>query len=71
MTTTQKISALKQVCDMVLDVVKSAGKQGAPASEIFAALSAFGCTHDQFEMLVNILVEAGKIRRRNHTLHTI
>jgi len=71
MTESQKISALKQVCDAVIDAVKSAGEFGAPSGSVYAALMGFGCKIEQYEMLIDILIKARKLRKEGHLLFAI
>ncbi len=71
MTEAQKISALKQVCDAVIDAVKTAGELGAPSGSVYAALMAFGCKIEQYEMLIDILIKAGKLRKQGNLLFAV
>jgi hypothetical protein len=43
-----------------------ANGEGAPAGPIYAALMAQGCTLEQFEQLMGVLVETGRLRKQGH-----
>jgi hypothetical protein len=62
--TAQQVSALKMICDGVIDSVKAAGALGAPAGTLYAALMAYGCTLEQFERIMGVLVSIGKLQKR-------
>jgi hypothetical protein len=70
MKTTQKpeakemVRALLAVADAVADIVKAGGKLGTPGGTLYAALMTHGCTLEQFEMLMKVLVDAGKLEKR-------
>ena len=61
--TAPQLKALLGVTDAIIESVKAAGTQGAPGGKIYAALMAQGCTLNQYEMLMSMIVEAGKLRR--------
>ncbi len=56
-------TALKQICDAVIDTVKQSGPMGAPGGILYAALMAYGCSLSQFESLMGALVRAGKLTK--------
>ena len=61
--TKQQIAAIQAIAGIIVDVVKAAGPQGAPAGVIYAALMAHGCSLDQFNQLMGAIVGAGKLRK--------
>jgi len=61
-TTARKAAAMRAVLAVVLEAVKAAGPQGAPAGPMYAALMAQGCTLDQFQAIMGALVKTGKVR---------
>jgi hypothetical protein len=70
MTSTQKpdaatvVKALLAVADAVVDIVKAGGKLGTPGGTLYAALMTHGCTLEQFEMLMSVLVSSGRLEKR-------
>ena len=67
MTSTQKhaaVDALKAICDAVVELVRASGSLGKPSGELYAFLMKYGCTLEQFEMLMGVLVDAGKVTKR-------
>lgn len=65
MTDRQKFDALKLILDVLLDAVRAGGDHGAPGGVVYAALMthAPNCTAAQFEQLMSILVDAGKVTK--------
>jgi hypothetical protein len=55
-----------QLCNAVLESIREAGKQGAPEGPMYLAFQQFGMSLDLFNRILNLLVEAGRIERRNH-----
>lgn len=69
MTSTQKVEAvmaLKAICDAIVDGVATAGKFGTPGGTIYAMLMSAGCTLEQYEQIMGVLVAAGKLEKRGH-----
>lgn len=65
---TAKSEAHKRILQLafdLLDVVRAAGPQGAPAGPMYAACMSLGMTLSQFERLMDLLVAAGKVRKTN------
>lgn len=58
------LSVLKVIAEAVIETVKEAGPQGAPAGVLYAALMTTGMNLEQFERLMGILVEVGKVRKQ-------
>lgn len=61
--TPQQIAAVRFVANAITDTIKEAGPLGAPGGVIYAALSAQGCTLQQYEGIMGGLVRAGVIKR--------
>ena len=67
--TVQQIEIMRKILAAVLDTIK-AEPMGAPAGIIYAALSGFGCSMDQYNQIIGALKAAGKVREENHLLFT-
>lgn len=63
MTTENKKNAVSQLIDAVVDSIAVAGKHGAPAGTLYAALMAHGCTLDQFNSLMMLVLATGRVTR--------
>jgi hypothetical protein len=61
--TDQQNQALSQVLAAILDAIKGAGPLGAPGGALYAALMGHGCTLEQFETLMGVLLRMGKVRK--------
>jgi hypothetical protein len=59
----QGVSVLKIIADIVIEAIQ-ASPQGAPGGHLYAALMSTGMTLEQFERLINLLVETGKVTKR-------
>jgi hypothetical protein len=66
MTTTREsaVNLLKVICDTIVEAVKAGGPLGVPGGTLYAALMVHGCTLQQFETFMDVLVSAGKLTRR-------
>jgi hypothetical protein len=58
----EKLDVLRQVMNAMVEAVKAC-PDGAPGGILYAALMGYGCTLEQFEMLMTVLVEAKKVRK--------
>ncbi len=56
-------AALTEILSALVDSIKVAGSLGAPAGTLYAALMAHGCTLAQFQSLMSILVQSGRVRQ--------
>ncbi len=65
-----QIRAMGAVVDLVLQCVIDTGRNGAPAGMLYASLSQFGCTKTQFDTLMSLLVEAGRVECRGHVYYS-
>ena len=68
---TANLHKLIMLINCLVDAVKGAGDQGAPAGPMYAAMMTYGCRLDQFEMLIDIAVRAGKLRKQGHLLFAL
>jgi hypothetical protein len=63
-TREQQIAILKAVGDSIIGAVKAAGPLGAPGGTLYAALMTYGCTLEQFNQIMDVLVQVGKLEKR-------
>ena len=68
MSNTQAIKALMAVCNVIVEAVEEIGKPGLPAGHLYATLMGIGCSLEQFDMMIGVLVQSGKIRKEGHLL---
>lgn len=66
MTDRQRFDGFRMILDALLDAVRAAGDHGASGGVMYAALMAHApsCTAAQFEELMSILVDAGRVTKR-------
>jgi len=50
----------------VLETIKEVGSMGAPGGHIYAALMAQGITLEQYEQIMNVLVNSKLVRKVGH-----
>jgi hypothetical protein len=65
-TNTNVAAAVVAILDAITQSVAAAGKFGAPAGVLYAALMAYGCNMQQFEAFMSYLVKRGKVTRRGN-----
>lgn len=65
----QKTAAVFAILDAIIESVKAGGSMGAPGGILYAALMAHGCTLDQFNQLMTILVRSGRLDKRGECYH--
>lgn len=61
--TLKQYQAIALVLAAVIDAVKAAGPTGAPGGILYAGLMSQGCTLNQFQGLMGMLVKMGKLRQ--------
>ena len=61
--TSAQARALALIVEAVIDAVKTAGPTGAPGGVLYAAMMSFGCTLQQFESLMSMLVRTDVLKR--------
>lgn len=71
MTRQDQIQALREICSVVVDTIQKSGPMGMPGGHLYAILLPFGITLDQFDVLMNTLVEAKKITRVGQCYHGV
>lgn len=64
--TKEALIAFIELCDAVVDAVKEAGPQGAPAGPMYAAFMSYGMSLEQFQRMMDMLVNAGRLRKQGH-----
>jgi len=62
--TPEQAQALRQIADAIVQTVQESGSVGAPGGVMYAALMAHGCTLNQFEQIMGVLVRVGKLTKR-------
>lgn len=55
--------ALRAIVTAVMGTIEDAGALGAPSGVLYAALSAHGCSLEQFSSLMAALVRSGRVRQ--------
>jgi hypothetical protein len=66
MNKVKAIRALREIVEAIIETVREAGPDGAPASSIYMALAEHGCSLSKFEQIMGTLVEVGKLTKRGH-----
>jgi hypothetical protein len=64
--TKEALVAFLQLVEVVIDRVKDAGPQGAPAGPLYATLMSAGMTLQQFEQMMDAIVKSGRLRKSGH-----
>lgn len=62
----QQDTAIRMICDGIVEAVKAAGKLGAPGGVLYAAFIGAGLTLNQFETIMRVLVKTGRLERKGH-----
>jgi hypothetical protein len=62
----QKKSALAALLNALVDAVAIGGADGMPGGTLYASLMTQGCTLQNFETLMSVLVDAGRLRKEGH-----
>ena len=71
LVTKAEAKAFLAICKAVLETIREAGRNGAPAGHIFAALQTQGCTAAQFHRLMQMLEEAWAVRQQHLTYFAV
>ena len=68
-----KVEMLHKLLIALLETVNEAGPNGAPCGPMYAAFmhAIPQMTAEQFNQLVSVLVQAGKVRRSGHVLYAV
>lgn len=62
--TANQIAVLRQIASAVVETVRESGPEGAPGGVLYAAMMGAGCTLQQFEELMSVLVSAKLLVKR-------
>ena len=65
MSDTQR-QQMRMIMDAVVDSVRAAGPMGAPGGVLYAALMVHGCTLENFQALMGVLVKVGKLTQKGN-----
>lgn len=60
-TTAQPKNPLALILDAIVESIAAAGAHGAPGGVLYSALMAQGCTLDQFQQLMTLLLAQKRI----------
>jgi hypothetical protein len=55
---------VEAVLGIIVEGVEVAGDHGAPGGTLYAALMTVGCSLEQFEVLMGILIARGRVTKR-------
>lgn len=61
--TKEALIAYMELCLAVIDAVKEAGPQGAPAGPMYAAFMSAGMSLEQFQRMMDGIVRSGRLRK--------
>lgn len=61
-----KMDALRALIDALLLLVEEAGIHGQPSGTLYAALMPSGITLIEYERLMRLVLETGRIHKRGH-----
>lgn len=67
--TKTNVNVIAQVLSAMLETIQEMGKDGLPEGPLYAALMGKGCSLNQFNSLVGILVKAGRVRKDGNFLY--
>jgi hypothetical protein len=62
-TRAEALSALRSLASSIVAAVEGAGPCGVAGGTIFAALSQHGCTLEHFEVLMDAMVDVGRLEK--------
>lgn len=65
---TQQLSAIREVCNAVVESVELAGPMGVGSGIVYSALMSTGISLNQYQQLISILVRSGKLTNNKHCL---
>lgn len=66
---TSRAVALLEVLEAVVEAIDDCGQTGMPSGILYASLMTQGCTLQQFERMMEILVESGRIRKSGQVFY--
>ena len=56
-------ATIRMTLEAILDAAEVAGEWGAPSGVLYAGLMTMGCTLDQYQQMMDVLVEMGCLRQ--------
>ncbi len=68
-TTSTKIKAATTIIQAVATAIKEAG--AIPSGHLYSVLNSQGCTLEQYEKMISIFKEAGRVKEVNNLLYWI
>jgi len=71
MTKGESFRAIAELCIAIIDAVKAGGNQGTPGGHLYATMMASGCSLEQFEKIMGLCVQSGKIRKSGDLYYPI
>ncbi len=71
MTKEEQIRGVVQAVQAIIDTVNEIGEQGTPEGPMYAQLMIAGCSLEQFNQLISLAVQSGKISKRGHVLYPV
>jgi len=66
---TKKLRAGIKIIVAIRDTIKDAG--AVPAGHLYAILSQFGCTKENFDKIIDLLKQQGNVTEMNNLLYWI
>lgn len=70
-TTNERASALALLLNALVEAVAAGGAEGVPGGTLYAALMQQGCSLQQFDSFMSILVDAGRVRKDGHVYRVV
>lgn len=67
-TIREKLDAALALYRAILDTVRECGQDGAPSGVLYAALSARGCSLEQWQRIEANMIAGGLLRKQGHLL---
>lgn len=68
--TADAVVAVRRIADAIIETVNEVGEQGAPGGHIYAVVMQY-MSLEQFQQLMRLLVEAGRITRRGECYYPV
>lgn len=62
---------VRRVANAIVETIEKEGADGAPASSLYLALQQHGASLQTFEMMMNALVAAGRVRREGDCYYPV
>ena len=68
MSNAKAVKAIVQIVSALVECIEAAGNRGVPEGELYAVLMPTGCNLEQFQQLVSLLTESGRVKKQGHLL---